>query len=200
MNTETERDRAEFEQKFPPPSRVVWNDYRGYYASDYDEPRTNAMADKWTDMLRAWQAARDQQAEAWKPSGTDYDMSIHHNPDHYAWADLFMETFPNCGADKETMAGWFANAMMAKHDSMPQQAEAEPVSRCPTCQGWTDEYGDPVTPTPAPVVPEGWQLVPKEPTIEMIDEAMKRGATFGVHARWRAMLSAAPSPDGQEGG
>ena len=48
----------------------------------------------------------------------DYDMSIHSNPDHYAWARFFIESWPNGCSDEETMAGWFANAMMAKHDSM----------------------------------------------------------------------------------
>lgn len=51
-----------------------------------------------------------------KPEPADYDRSIHSNPDHTAWAKFFLETFPNCGVDEETMAGWFANAMMARHD------------------------------------------------------------------------------------
>ena len=47
---------------------------------------------------------------------SDYDRSIHSNPDHMAWAKFFVETFPNCGVDEDTMGGWFANAMMARHD------------------------------------------------------------------------------------
>jgi len=50
-----------------------------------------------------------------------YEMSIHSNPDHTAWARFFKETFPDCGVDEDTMAAWFANAMMAKHDSMVQE-------------------------------------------------------------------------------
>lgn len=61
---------------------------------------------------------------SWNASDTEYHMSIHSNPDHYAWADFFIKTFPNCGADRDTMAGWFANAMMAKHDSITAMSQA----------------------------------------------------------------------------
>lgn len=65
-------------------------------------------------MLISWKAAKE---DNWKAEGTvDYDTSIHSNPDHYAWADFFIATFPNCGVDRDTLAGWFANAMMARHD------------------------------------------------------------------------------------
>lgn len=49
---------------------------------------------------------------------SDYDMSIHTNPDAKAWADLFRQTFPNSPHDHGTMLGWFANAMMAMHDHL----------------------------------------------------------------------------------
>ena len=47
---------------------------------------------------------------------------------------------------------------------------------------------------PTPVVPEGWQLVPVEPTEEMLDAGYftNHGANRGIY---RAMLAAAPSPD-----
>lgn len=47
---------------------------------------------------------------------TDYDMSIHTNPDAVAWAKFFMERNPDCGIPEDVMIGWFANAMMAMHD------------------------------------------------------------------------------------
>ena len=47
---------------------------------------------------------------------SDYDMSIHSNPDAMAWAKFYKETFPD--ADLDLMHGWFANAMMAMHDSI----------------------------------------------------------------------------------
>jgi hypothetical protein len=45
-----------------------------------------------------------------------YDMSIHDNPGALAWTRFFMETYPACNVDDQTMFGWFANAMMAMHD------------------------------------------------------------------------------------
>ena len=57
----------------------------------------------------------------WDASGTEYDRSIHSNPDATTWADLFLETFPNCGADRDTMVGWFANAIMAMYDWKDRQ-------------------------------------------------------------------------------
>ena len=68
--------------------------------------------------LENWQSARaeGEPVTSWKSSECEYDHSIHTNPDAKAWADFFMATFPNCGADPETMHGWFANAMMAVHD------------------------------------------------------------------------------------
>jgi len=52
---------------------------------------------------------------------SDYDLSIHQNPDAKAWAKFFMETKQRNNwtlddIDEELMIGWFANAMMAMHD------------------------------------------------------------------------------------
>jgi hypothetical protein len=52
---------------------------------------------------------------------TQYDMSIHTNPDASAWARFFMETLeknPDIVIDEGFMIGWFANAMMAMHDHL----------------------------------------------------------------------------------
>lgn len=51
---------------------------------------------------------------------TDYDRSIHSNPDARAWAALFVQYFPPGSPcpDEGTMLGWFANAMMAMHDHL----------------------------------------------------------------------------------
>jgi hypothetical protein len=46
---------------------------------------------------------------------SDYDMTIHSNPDARAWAKFFCEKNPNV-MDEEVMIVWFANAMMAMHD------------------------------------------------------------------------------------
>lgn len=49
---------------------------------------------------------------------SDYDLSIHTNPDAVAWAEFFRETYPDCNVPHEVMVGWFANAMMAMHDHL----------------------------------------------------------------------------------
>jgi hypothetical protein len=53
---------------------------------------------------------------------TDYDMSIHTNPDASAWAKFFCETTEHMDRsafrDEGYMTGWFANAMMAMHDHL----------------------------------------------------------------------------------
>jgi hypothetical protein len=46
---------------------------------------------------------------------SDYDMSIHSSTDAREWTDFFFKTHPNCNVDRETMFGWFANAMIAMY-------------------------------------------------------------------------------------
>jgi hypothetical protein len=52
---------------------------------------------------------------------SDYDMSIHTNPDAMAWTKFFRETWPDCNVPDDVMHGWFANAMMAMHDHLKGQ-------------------------------------------------------------------------------
>lgn len=60
---------------------------------------------------------------------TEYDMSIHTNPDATAWAKFYVQTREKFEADgregrfdsEENMVGWFANAMMAMHDHITGQ-------------------------------------------------------------------------------
>lgn len=47
---------------------------------------------------------------------SDYDLSIHTNPDAMAWNKFFRETHPDCNVDDDIMLSWFANAMMAMYD------------------------------------------------------------------------------------
>lgn len=65
----------------------------------------------------------------------------------------------------------------------------------------TEFYSAP--PVAAPAVPDGWQLVPVEPTREMCDAFDKSSAwedvdfwegSFDLVSGWEAMLSVAPSP------
>lgn len=52
---------------------------------------------------------------------TDYDMSIHQNPDAQVWAKFFCAQHPGV-LDEGIMAAWFANAMMAMHDHLTGQS------------------------------------------------------------------------------
>jgi hypothetical protein len=57
---------------------------------------------------------------------SDYDLSIHTNPDATAWAKFYVETrekYDGAGMfdDFDNMIGWFANAMMAMHDHLTGQ-------------------------------------------------------------------------------
>ena len=45
-------------------------------------------------------------------------------------------------------------------------------------------------------IPAGWQLVPVEPTIEMVQAATHKSVGFGTRAAYQAMLSAAPKHEG----
>ncbi|GAB3215804.1 hypothetical protein [Pseudaeromonas pectinilytica] len=51
-------------------------------------------------------------------------------------------------------------------------------------------------PDAAKMVPEGWQLVPVEPTLEMIAAATRDSVGFGTRAEYKAMLASAPKHEG----
>ena len=48
-----------------------------------------------------------------------------------------------------------------------------------------------------PVVLDGWQLVPVEPTIEMVKAATQDSVGFGTRAAYQATLAAAPKLRGE---
>jgi len=52
---------------------------------------------------------------------SDYDMSIHTNPDAMAWVKFFRECNPDCNVPDDLMLTWFSNAMMAMHDHLSGQ-------------------------------------------------------------------------------
>jgi hypothetical protein len=73
---------------------------------------------------------------------SDYDKSIHSNPDAQAWAKFFMATVKEKewrieDIDEGLMTGWFANAMMAMHDHVKRDRLAQPKQN--------DEKGRPMT-------------------------------------------------------
>lgn len=76
---------------------------------------------------------------AWKPTGGDYDRSIHQSMDAKRWADLFVQTMPALARYHDVMLGWFANAIMAaidweKAQEEKRRREADPES------GWLIEW------------------------------------------------------------
>lgn len=69
---------------------------------------------------------------------SDYDRSIHTNPDAMAWANFFINTVAGLSRgpkpleaaaklamDQSYMHGWFANAMMAMHDHLEGKRQRE---------------------------------------------------------------------------
>lgn len=48
-----------------------------------------------------------------------------------------------------------------------------------------------------PEAPDGWQLVPVDPTIEMVRAATHSSVGFGTRAAYQAMLAAAPKLGGK---
>ena len=52
---------------------------------------------------------------------SDYDLSIHTNPDAMAWAKFFRECNPDCNVPDDLMFGWFATPMMAMPDHLTGQ-------------------------------------------------------------------------------
>jgi hypothetical protein len=84
---------------------------------------------------------------------SDYDMSIHSNPDARAWARFFAETMAKLGQscpDEDTMHGWFANAMMAMSDHLASRALAASPSR-PAAGPLDDGRGTALPPVTVPV-------------------------------------------------
>ena len=47
------------------------------------------------------------------------------------------------------------------------------------------------------MVPDGWQLVPVEPTMDMVSAATHSAVGFGTRAAYQAMLAAAPKLGGE---
>ncbi|MCM6991767.1 hypothetical protein [Enterobacter roggenkampii] len=94
---------------------------------------------------------------------------------------------------------WLAKRVLAS-------LEAEPVSQVLSSRAGNDtstidkalpEGTTFYTVPPAPVVPNGWMMVPVEPTEEMLAELclVKGWTARALNARYQAMLAAAPKPE-----
>ena len=79
---------------------------------------------------------------------SDYDRSIHNNPDAQAWAKFFMATVKEQGRcvdhiDEGLMTGWFANAMMAMHDHVKREwigLTGDEIAEAAKRFRWDDKY------------------------------------------------------------
>jgi hypothetical protein len=58
------------------------------------------------------------------------DQTFPHTVDARAWADEWLKTFtvnPSIASDRDTMIGWFANAIMAGYDTAQQRTSHAPA-------------------------------------------------------------------------
>ena len=96
----------------------------------------------------------------------------------------------DCGLDTLTHAPEeYAAHAINSHDELV--AENERLRTALECA--TNHFPD----AAEMVAPEGWQLVPVEPTIEMVQAATHSAVGFGTKAAYKAMLAAAPKLGGE---
>lgn len=96
-------------------------------------------------------------------------------------------------------------AITALRTAIEQMEAAEPVGLFPVKNNKyirsistdPDVHFIPLYAHPAPAVPEGWQLVPVEPTREMKDagDELLTDTVECSHNVWNAMIAAAPKPE-----
>ena len=95
------------------------------------------------------------------------------------------------------------NKLLREELAALKQSQGEPVGEVVMFNGFKDirynvkdvEVGDKLY-TSAPTIPEGWQIVPIEPTDEMFiagDKFMECTSSLGE--AWESMLAAAPKPE-----
>lgn len=95
-----------------------------------DEELVTSSAKELIGVCRIIRTLRIKSQDMWKVNPeASYDKTLQQNPDAKAWADFFVETFPNLADKHDLMLGWFANAMMAMHDYVEtKQSASERVS------------------------------------------------------------------------
>ena len=94
-------------------------------------------------------------------------------------------------SDSQGVAGYHLNGEVAGWDEFAEWQAA--------CDAIAKAKGGSVNHFPGAakmVTHEGWQLVPVEPTIEMVQAATNSAVGFGTRAAYQAMLSAAPKHEG----
>ena len=124
---------------------------------------------------------------------------VHNVPDDYHFTDAELERIiagdmftPRQGA---IMARELRERRKAAMDAEPV---ADKLGRC--IVAFTDKnVGIPLyTAPPAPVAPDGWKLVPIEPTLKMIKSGANAASTgMLIPGMYRAMLASAPRQEGK---
>ena len=103
--------------------------------------------------------------------------------------------------DRTGAGVWFDLPFRLRSAANAQPAPVSPVCTCPSGDG-SLRWPCPVRPGNSPVIPEGYVMVPKEPTAEMQSAGASaiRIETTALNKLWtgntvfRAMLAAAPQP------
>jgi hypothetical protein len=132
---------------------VEAGDILARFACHVSTVEDNGRASRLYPRLRALAALSSEESAPEANPGSlrpDYDRSIHSNPDARAWAAFFAQHFPPGSPcpDEGTMLGWFANAMMAMHDSLkaapvpPPPPSPEPSEVPEEVRSALDSYRD----------------------------------------------------------
>lgn len=99
-------------------------------------------------------------------------------------------------AQVRVMAGLLREAGSVVSEGMPFFTDRSAVYKTEVIQLLRERIAAALTgKLPAPVVPEGWQLVPVEPTNEMIHPLDQFMRPTSAREIYRAMLAAAPNPE-----
>ena len=93
--------------------------------------------------------------------------------------------------DSQGVAGYHLNGEVADWGEFEEwQAACDAISKI---NGGAENHSPDIAKM---VVQDGWQLVPVEPTIEMVQAATHSAVGFGTRAAYQAMLAAAPKHEG----
>ena len=89
--------------------------------------------------------------------------------------------------------------MQEREDILFQAEKMKQRAPCKDISMWPNHHTQPAQ--PAPSVPDGWKIVPVEPTFEMLDRGSDQSYGYVSIALdvWVAMLAAAPSQEKDNG-
>ena len=112
------------------------------------------------------------------------------NPDRITLEEAFNAGYAQPAPSESSIAAGVLSGMFLSLDG---HDKAQPGYEWR--KGWNDALRQAMDyAQPAPFIPEGWKLVPIEPTFEMLDKGLDQSFGYVGVARevWAAMLAAAP--------